>query len=229
MRRTDSSREETEKQQYIRRPSATAPQHTTMATSAAQTLLSPAELAYLHASLSLTPPIRPDGRSPTHFRPLEAQTNVSPGTNGSARVCFSDGTEAIIGVKAQLEKTADPYGTLAAHESRLAGGDGGAGDDAAGDALKGRNEWLDLSIEIPGTRDDEGSTVFLANMLSEAVLADGEFAKKLYINRRFHWKLCLDVSPLPLLPVGRCPLLTWWPCRSSSSRNRYRTPFRCCR
>jgi hypothetical protein len=31
-------------------------------------------------------------------------------------------------------------------------------------------------------------------MLSEALLADGEFVKKLWINRRFHWKLYLDVS-----------------------------------
>lgn len=202
-----------------------------MATSAAQTLLSPAELAYLRAALSLTPPIRPDGRSPTQFRPLVAQTNVSPGTNGSARVCFSDGTEAIIGVKAQLEKTADPYGTLAARESRLAGGAGG--DDAGGDedsALKGRNEWLDLSIEIPGTRDDEGSTVFLANMLSEAVLADGEFAKKLYINRRFHWKLCLDVSSRALLlPLTLESSMLTMRDRSCSSRSRFRTHSRCCR
>ncbi|EEY17571.1 conserved hypothetical protein [Verticillium alfalfae VaMs.102] len=81
-----------------------------MATAAQQVLLSPAELAYLHSSLSLTPPIRPDGRTPTQFRPLTAETGILPGTNGSARVCFSDGTEAIVGIKAELEKTATPYG-----------------------------------------------------------------------------------------------------------------------
>jgi exosome complex component RRP42 len=35
--------------------------------------------------------------------------------------------------------------------------------------------------------------VFLAAMLSEALLADGEFLRRLWINRRFHWKLYLDV------------------------------------
>ncbi|KAH7366825.1 exosome complex exonuclease RRP42 [Plectosphaerella cucumerina] len=180
-----------------------------MATAAAQAFISPAELAYLHSTLSLSPPIRPDGRSASQFRPLEAETGMLPGTNGSARVFFSDGTEAVVGVKAALEKTPDPYGT--SEESRTQGG-GGAGEDGGEEGqahLKGRSEWLDLSIEIPDTRDDDAGTVFLASMLTEALLADGEFAKKLYINRRFHWKLYLDILlispplsyPLPLLSL----------------------------
>lgn len=67
--------------------------------------LSPAELSYLQTSLSATPPIRPDGRSPTQFRPLVAEADILPSANGSARVCFSDGTEAIVGVKAEVEKS----------------------------------------------------------------------------------------------------------------------------
>ncbi|KAL9944872.1 hypothetical protein D7B24_001576 [Verticillium nonalfalfae] len=178
-----------------------------MATAAQQVLLSPAELAYLHSSLSLTPPIRPDGRTPTQFRPLTAETGILPGTNGSARVCFSDGTEAIVGIKAELEKTATPYGGSADEDtSRIRQGDN---IDDGGAASKGRSEWLEMTVEIPGLRDDEASTVFLASMLSEALLADGEFAKKLYINRRFHWKLYLDILlispplsyPLPLLSL----------------------------
>lgn len=161
-----------------------------MATAAAQAFISPAELAYLHSTLSLTPSIRPDGRSQSQFRPLEAETGILPGTNGSARVFFSDGTEAVVGIKAALEKTPDPYGT--SEESRTA--QAGGGEDGGEEShLKGRSEWLDLSIEIPDTRDDDAGTVFLASMLTEALLADGEFAKKLYINRRFHWKLYLDV------------------------------------
>ncbi|KAM0287970.1 hypothetical protein ACHAQH_000037 [Verticillium albo-atrum] len=178
-----------------------------MATAAQQVLLSPAELAYLHSSLSLTPPIRPDGRTPTQFRPLTAETGILPGTNGSARVCFSDGTEAIVGIKAELEKTATPYGGSADEDtSRIRQGDS---DEDGGATLKGRSEWLEMTVEIPGLRDDEASTVFLASMLSEALLADGQFAKKLYINRRFHWKLYLDILlispplsyPLPLLSL----------------------------
>ncbi|GAB0136258.1 hypothetical protein EsDP_00004567 [Epichloe bromicola] len=154
-----------------------------------QALFSPAELAYLHSSLSLTPPIRSDGRTPTQFRPLTAETGILPGTNGSARVCFSDGTEAIVGVKAEIEKTP-------ASAERP-------------DEKNARGDWLEMTIEIPGQRDDEASTVFLAEMLREALLADGEFAKKLWINRRFHWRLYLDVLlispplsyPLPLLSL----------------------------
>ncbi|CAF9942211.1 hypothetical protein IMSHALPRED_003417, partial [Imshaugia aleurites] len=68
------------------------------------TLLSPSELSYLHTSLSLHPPIRPDARPPTSFRPLVAETDLLPSANGSARLCFADGTEAIVGVKAEVEK-----------------------------------------------------------------------------------------------------------------------------
>lgn len=157
-----------------------------------QTLLSPAELAYLHSSLALHPPIRPDGRAPTQFRPLTAETGILPGTNGSARVCFSDGTEAIVGVKAEIEKTAG-----AVTSDDLEGGDLQRGS-ASGDEekAKARGDWLEMTVEIPGQRDDDAATVFLAEMLREALLADGDFAKKLWINRRFHWRLYLDVSAL---------------------------------
>ncbi|UKZ46808.1 hypothetical protein TrVGV298_001018 [Trichoderma virens] len=144
---------------------------------AQQTLLSPAELAYLHSSLSLSPPIRPDGRTSKQFRPLTAETGILPGTNGSARVCLADGTEAIVGVKAEIEKTVDPLGGEHYQEREA------------------RGEWLEMTVEIPGLRDDDAGTVFLAELLREALLADGEFAKKLWINRRFHWRLYLDAAP----------------------------------
>jgi exosome complex component RRP42 len=160
-----------------------------MAPSASQqVLLSPAELSYLHSSLSLTPPIRPDARASTQFRPLTAETNILPGTNGSARICFSDGTEAIVGIKAEVEKSRPIY----QQSTREQEDDGEA--YGSGDAQNGLNEWVELAVEIPGFRDDDSMPVFLAAMLSEALLADGEFAKKLWINRRFHWKLYLDVS-----------------------------------
>lgn len=163
-------------------------------------LLSPAELAYLHASLSLLPPLRPDGRAPNQFRPVSAETGVLPGANGSARVCFADGTEAIVGVKAEVEKTRARIGHDPEEEEGGVDpvtdpvedgddGEGGGGDDGR----RGHSDWVEMTVEIPGQRDDEAGTVFLAAMLSEALLADGEFAKRLYINRRFHWKLYLDV------------------------------------
>jgi exosome complex component RRP42 len=158
-----------------------------------QVLLSPAELSYLHTSLSLTPPIRPDARTPTQFRPLIAETNILPGTNGSARICFADGTEAIVGVKAEVEKSRPVY----QQNVNSAAGDPHDDDDREGGegaTERGLNEWVELSVEIPGFRDDDSMPVFLAAILSEALLADGEFTSRLWINRRFHWKLYLDVS-----------------------------------
>ncbi|KAK5660917.1 hypothetical protein OQA88_12290 [Cercophora sp. LCS_1] len=158
---------------------------------ATQTLLSPAELAYLHASLSFSPPLRPDGRSPTQFRPLIAETDILPGTNGSARICFADGTEAIVGVKAEVEKNRND----------------GTEEDAV--EKESGNDWIELNVEIPGARDDDSGTAFLAAMLTEAVLADGEMKARLGINRGWHWKVWVDILlispplsyPLPLLSL----------------------------
>lgn len=159
-----------------------------------QALFSPAELAYLRSSLSLHPPIRPDGRGPRQFRPLTAETGVLPGTHGSARVCLADGTEAIVGVKAEMERTVE--GRAGAEDRLEEVETQRAGDEAEARerTRQGREGWLEMTVEIPGQRDDEASTVFLAEMLREALLADGEFAGKLWINRRFHWRLYLDVS-----------------------------------
>lgn len=177
-----------------------------------QASFSPAELAYLHSSLSLQPPIRPDGRSPTQFRPLSAETGILPGTNGSARVCFSDGTEAIVGVKAEIEKTVDSN-VLADDQLDTQRPIRSGAEEESEAKKKARSQWLEMTIEIPGQRDDDASTVFLAEMLREALLADGEFAQKLWINRRFHWRLYLDVS-FAVWYFVRVILTT---CRSSSS------------
>lgn len=67
-------------------------------------------------------------------------------------------------------------------------------DEQSAGEKRGLNEWVEMSVEIPGMRDDDSMPVFLAAMLSEALLADGGFTNKLWINRRFHFKLYLDVS-----------------------------------
>lgn len=163
-----------------------------MAPTYQQISLSPAELSYIHTSLTLNPPIRPDSRSPTQFRPLIAESDILPGTNGSARICFADGTEAVVGIKAEVEKSGKSYQSAATRD--LAGEEEEADRNRANDeGAQGRNEWLDLTVEIPGTRDDDLLPVFLSSMLAEALLADGEFTKRLWINRRFHWKLYIDV------------------------------------
>lgn len=156
-----------------------------------QILLSPAELSYLHSSLSLSPPIRPDGRTPTQFRPLIAESGVLPSANGSARICFGDGTEAIVGVKAEVEKSVARPGLLDEEED--------SSDDEETEATgEGEDSWTEISIEVPGFRDDDALPIFLAAMLTEALLADGKLKDRLYINRRFHWKLYIDVCFFPL-------------------------------
>lgn len=164
--------------------------------------LSPAELSYLRTSLAQDPPIRPDGRSPTQFRPLVAETDILPTTNGSARVCFADGTEAVVGVKAEVEKSrvipstngeagAEGLGNGSAGDVNMDEEDDGQDSSRRG---KGEDSWLEISIEIPGMRDDDPLPVFLSAMLTEALLADGDLKDKLWINRRFHWRLFVDVG-----------------------------------
>lgn len=151
-----------------------------------QILLSPAELSYLHSSLSLSPSIRPDGRTPTQFRPLIAESGILPSANGSARICFGDGTEAIVGVKAEVEKSVARPGLLDEEE------DSSDDEETEGNG-EGEDSWTEISIEVPGFRDDDALPIFLAAMLTEALLADGKLKDRLYINRRFHWKLYIDV------------------------------------
>ncbi|EGP91555.1 uncharacterized protein MYCGRDRAFT_34343 [Zymoseptoria tritici IPO323] len=171
--------------------------------------LSPAELSYLHTSLLQNPPIRPDGRSPTDFRPLVAETDILPSTNGSARVCFADGTEAIVGVKAEVEKSVKRGGTLDGEKEDALNDVDMDDEDEGRSQGKGQHSWLEINIEIPGMRDDDALPVFLAAMLTEALLADGSVKDRLWINSRFHWRLYIDILllspplsyPLPLLSL----------------------------
>lgn len=169
--------------------------------------LSPAELSYLYTSLSLPKnPIRPDGRSPTQFRPLSAETTILPGANGSARIGFADGTQAIVGVKAEVEKTVIAADTL---DSRSLAQHGDAlnreGEEGSA-AVSGQGEWVQMSIEIPGFRDDDALPVFLSEMMRESLVGSvsggsgdskemaGGLKGRLVINKRWHWRLYIDVS-----------------------------------
>ena len=200
--------------------------------SAQQTLLSPAELSNLHSSLSLATPIRPDLRKPTDFRPLTAETDILPSTNGSARVCFSDGTEAIAGVKAEVERTPRRWRSdgLSFTSAKTTGNTGGedvnmregseGSDDEGGEADKphqsagtqatkqphttASNSWLELSIDIPSLRDDDPLPSFLNSMLTETLLSSPYLKNRLVINRNWHWKMFIDI--LLLSPPLSYPL-----------------------
>jgi exosome complex component RRP42 len=153
--------------------------------------LSPAELSFLRSALAQTPPIRLDvTKGPRDFRSMRAEYDVLPGANGSARIALEDGTEALVGVKAEVERTRQRP-SLGAHEDVEMRDDGDV-DESKG---KGQNSWLEMSVEVPGFREDDALPVFLASMLKESLLASGELKDRLYINRRFHWKLYVDVEP----------------------------------
>jgi hypothetical protein len=78
--------------------------------------LSPAELSFLRSALAQTPPIRLDvTKGPRDFRSMRAEYDVLPGANGSARIALEDGTEALVGVKAEVERTRQRP-SLGAHE-----------------------------------------------------------------------------------------------------------------
>ncbi len=168
-------------------------------------LFSPSELSYLHTSLSLDPPIRPDGRSSTSFRPLVAETDFLPTTNGSARICFADGTEAIVGVKAEVERTAGASNTASQSQSHSQGGDEDTKMHSAEEDVederrqqargKGQASWIEVTVDLPGLgRDDDGVVVFLAQMLQEGLVADGGLRDRLWIGWGWHWRVYVDVS-----------------------------------
>lgn len=156
--------------------------------------LSPAELSFLRSTLSQTPPLRLDvTKGPRDFRSMRAEFDVLPSANGSARIALEDGTEALVGVKAEVEKTPQRpvLGELGEQEDVVMN----SGDEASHGTGQGQNGWIEMSVEVPGFRDDDALPVFLASMLTESLLASGELKDRLYINRRFHWKLYIDVRP----------------------------------
>lgn len=71
--------------------------------------------------------------------------------------------------------------------------DGDEDENTPETGRSGENAWVEVTVEIPGFRDDDAMPVFLAALLSEALLADGEFTSRLWINSRFHWRLYIDV------------------------------------
>ncbi|CAI6238767.1 unnamed protein product [Periconia digitata] len=176
---------------------------------AAQVNLSPAELSFLRSSLSQTPPIRLDNtKGPRDFRSMVAEYDVLPSTNGSARIALDDGTEALVGVKAEVEKSLWRPNVEGRRALSIAAGDVDMTDDdkleSHDNKGKGQNSWIEISVEIPGYRDDDALPVFLASMLTESLLSSGELKDRLYINNRFHWKLGIDI--LLLSPPLSYPL-----------------------
>lgn len=191
-----------------------------MAPASSTTHLSPAELSYLHTSLSSNPPIRPDARTATDFRPFSAETSVLPNTFGSAHVGFADGREAVVGIRAEVEKTskADTVAVDEGHDVDMTD----SATDSARQRNLGRARWVDLSLTLSGLRDDDKELIFLEEMLREVLVSPSSgqmglsLQDSLVINSRWHWHLYIDVVlisppstsaiggsyPLPLLSMA---------------------------
>ena len=97
-----------------------------------------------------------------------------------------------MGIKAEVEKSEDGQRQWA---------EGGE----EGGAVRTDGGWVEISVEIPGYRDDDGLGVFLGSVLREALVATsgwgggGGLLERLVISRGWHWKLWVDVSMVFIL------------------------------
>lgn len=102
-------------------------------------VLSVTEKSYLYESLSSLPPIRPDGRLPHQFRPIEISTDFLPSSNGSSRIIASDGSECIVSIKSKVV------------------------DHTVQDEL------IVVDVDIVGHRDDSSFVTSISSMLSKVL------------------------------------------------------------
>ena len=196
-------------------------------TSSSSIPISPAELSYLHTSLSLTPPIRPDLRAPTEFRPFHAETDVLPNCHGSAHLSLADGSEALVGIKVDTQRTSGAGWAKQRLDKELATP---VRRDRDSEVLRKENdqeksrrgdpEWVHLSVDISTLRDDDQLLISLAETLREPLVTlgsvdrtqDRSLADGLVINSRWHWELYIDVLLLsPYNPASGSTTATGYP------------------
>ena len=161
--------------------------------------LSPAELSFVRSALAHEPPLRLDvTKGPRDFRAMRAEHDVLPSANGSARIALDDGTEALVGIKAEVTRTDMALSAPSVDTP-----------DAADSPLQSAHVLV--SVDVPGFREDDALPVFLSAMLAQSLLAGGALAHRLHINRRFHWKLYIDIlllSPPLSYPLGLLSMAT---------------------
>ena len=57
----------------------------------------------------------------------------------------------------------------------------------------GEGSWVEVTIDVPGQRDDDNMVVFLGQMIHEGLVADGGLEARLFISKSWHWRLFIDV------------------------------------
>ncbi len=100
-------------------------------------------------------------------------------------------------MKAEVEKVQgagnerwyDKMGEMGSGEDEEMGGIEGEGEGGIGD-----DRWIEVTVDMPGQRDDDAMVVFLAQMIHEGLVADGGLKNRLVINARWHWRLYIDVG-----------------------------------
>lgn len=110
-------------------------------------------------------------------------------------------------MKAEVEKTVLAADTLDSRSLAQHGDALNREGEQGSAAVSGQGEWVQMSIEIPGFRDDDALPVFLSEMMRESLVGsvaggNGDAAKemagglkgRLVINKRWHWRLYIDVS-----------------------------------
>lgn len=174
--------------------------------------LSPAEYSYLRTSLESTPPVRPDARAVSQFRPLQAATNFLPNCYGSARVRTADGGECIVGIKAKVVRTA--FRNLDTNSS-LEDDDLKSPElSSAGSSqiITSPDQLIKVNVDMSGTRDDDAS-LNITNLTLQKLLQDSSpvlTREKLRLNSRFSFMLFIDAlvishqgnNPLNLLSLA---------------------------
>lgn len=143
---------------------------------------------------------------------------------GSAHVGFADGREAVVGIRAEVEKTGsrthEPVELN--RESNTDADMTGTNEEQADRKRRGmgRTKWVNLTLTLPGLRDDDKDLIFLEEMLREVLVAptSGDATSNagatslqdaLVINTRWHWRLHIDVvliSPPEGSAAGSYPL-----------------------
>lgn len=126
--------------------------------------LSVTEKLYLYDSLTSNPVVRPDGRKPHQFRPIEVFTDFLPSANGSSRIIASDGSECIVSVKSKvIDHTVE-------------------------------DELIHVEIDIAGQRDDSPQVETLTSLLNKVLEPRGGIdVSKLRLTKRYSFKVFIDV------------------------------------
>ena len=133
---------------------------------------------------------------------------------------LADGSEALVGVKAEIQKTSGGNTTRRLDEEmdkKLSLDDPITPIAALKSRSKADPNWISLNIDISTLRDDDSLLVFFSETLREPILtttSDKSLADRLVINRNWHWHLHIDVLllspftasstsyPLPLLSLA---------------------------